>query len=200
MFAWISGTVKNTLEDRLVIETGGIGYELYLPQKYIPEQVLESQAEFHLYTHVREDQITLFAFPELLEKELFLLLMKVSGIGAKTALGIVSNFSPQNLIAAISHRDVASLQAVKGIGKKAAEKITLELHDKMSAFELNASTQATRQNATPNSGRHDLISALINLGYKKPQVDRALETLEISEDSAFDQSLRQALQVLGSAS
>ncbi|MEZ4704548.1 MAG: Holliday junction branch migration protein RuvA [Bdellovibrionota bacterium] len=200
MIGWIRGRVLQVLEDRLILETSGVGYELFLTQGLLASQVVESEQSFYVYTHVREDQLILFGFPSLVEKEIFLLLMKVSGIGAKTALSLLSSFPSSELIGVIQSKDTKRLTQVKGIGKKAAEKIVIELQDKVQHFPVSSKNTADgHSQGAATHLRNDITSALINLGYKKPVVETAMDKLQFEETISFDQALKESLKMLGNA-
>ncbi len=195
MIAWIKGTVKDRFEDRVILDQGGIGYEVQLSILTASTVNAGDERQVYIYTYVREDILSLFGFATWNERELFLQLIKVSGIGARTAMGILSALEPGLIVQAIVHKDVATLQSVKGIGRKAAEKIVLELSDRMKEFQLASKIHmATSRIPHPHE---DVVSALINLGYKKPAAEMALAKIDLPEAAGFDQILRETLKVLG---
>jgi Holliday junction DNA helicase RuvA len=144
---------------------------------------------------VREDALALYGFATMLELQLFERLMTVSGIGPKLALAVLSGIEPDNLVAAVRNGDVARLTAIPGIGKKTAERIGLELKDKMTGF-LPAEGAAPVVSGS-ESLKADVLSALVNLGYHRPLAERALEAaLKAPGDKTVEQTLRQALREL----
>ncbi|MCB0272864.1 MAG: Holliday junction branch migration protein RuvA [Bdellovibrionales bacterium] len=192
MIGWIQGNIIDKREDAVVINVQGVGYDIFCARA-LTENVSEGQTvSLHIYTHVREDVLSLFGFETKLEKELFLQLIKVSGVGAKTALSILSTYKSEQLISMIGAKDTKSLCAIKGIGKKAAEKIILELADKMKTFsiELQISTR------TISSPHDDLVSALVNLGYKQNIVEQTIATLAFEETIGFDIKFKETLKHL----
>ena len=195
MIAWLTGTVKDQFEDRIILDQNGIGYEIQLPARIASSVQPGEKREMYIYTYVREDALSLFGFSSWSERELFLQLIKVSGVGAKTALVMLSQLEPSAIIQAIVQKNVSLLQSVKGIGKKAAEKIVVELSDRMSNFQ----SLSVAGEAAPPSEQEDLISALMNLGYKRPAVEHALSKIDLPEPFNFDFVLKESLKVLGSS-
>lgn len=197
MIAWIKGTVKDRFEDRVILDQNGIGYEIQLPTRIASAPMgIGEEKEFYIYTYVREDVLSLFGFSSWNEREIFLQLIKVSGVGAKTALTMLSSLDPSVLVNAIVNRDLATLQSVKGIGKKAAEKIAIELSDRMKQFQLQGKVHAATLMPVPMP-HQDLISALINLGYKRPMAEMAISQIDLPETASFDQMLKESLKFLG---
>ena len=197
MIAWIKGVVKDRFEDRVILDQNGIGYEIHLPTRVASAPMgLGEEKEFYIYTYVREDVLSLFGFTSWNEREVFLQLIKVSGVGAKTALAILSSLEPGILVNAIVNKDVKTLQSVKGIGKKAAEKIVIELADRMKQFQTLSKIHTATVMAV--AGPHeDLISALMNLGYKRPAIELALSQIDLPDTASFDQLLKESLKMLG---
>lgn len=197
MIAWLKGTVKDRFEDRIILDQGGVGYEVQLPQRLTSQSiVVGEEKEFYIYTYVREDVLSLFGFSSWNERELFLLLIKVSGIGAKTAMAILSNLEPSTIVQAIIQKNISTLQSIKSIGRKAAEKICIELSDRMKEFQLLSKTHSTSATIV-QTPHHDVISALMNLGYKRPVVEHALSKIDLPEQASFDQILKESLKMLG---
>ena len=196
MIAWIKGKVRDTFQDGVILDQNGVGYEVHLPTRIAAQQLANGEEkEFYIYTHVREDALSLFGFSSWQEREIFLQLLKVSGIGAKTALAILSNIDPPALVRAIVQKDVKTLQSVKGIGKKAAEKIVIELADRMKEFQLIGKVHSTEPIQT--SAHEDVISALLNLGYKRPVVEHTLSKIDLTHNPSFDQIFKESLKMLG---
>jgi len=155
-----------------------------------------SDITLRIHTHVREDALALYGFATVRELQLFERLIGVSGIGPKLALAVLSGIEPNELIAAVRLGDVARLTAIPGVGKKTAERIGLELKDKMGAF-LPADGAAAAPAAAGESLRTDVLSALINLGYHRPLAERAVDAVtKKSTGGSFEQTLKSALREL----
>lgn len=197
MIAHIKGLLQTKSTNAIVIDNGGIGYEVITPLSTfyaLPEEGHE--VSLHVYTHVREDAFILFGFMTELEKKIFKLLITVSGIGPKLAINILSGIGPDELLAAISSGDIAKLQSIPGIGKKTAERMALELKDKAAKItgdlELPASMAAMRADKTILS---DALSALVNLGYPSKAassaVDKACSNMkEVTLEGVIKEALR----------
>jgi Holliday junction DNA helicase RuvA len=144
-----------------------------------------------VHTHVREDALMLYGFASALEQLVFERLIAVSGIGPKLALSVLSGLAPEELVQAIARADVARLTSIPGIGKKTAERIVLELKDRLAAVATAGTVMA------PAGPREDLVSALLNLGYHRPLAEKAVDrTLQDGADRGFEPLLRAALKVL----
>jgi len=195
MIGFLKGILMDVYDGQAIVEVSGVGYQVFLPQHL--NQGVGNAVELFIYTHVREDALMLFGFSTKLEKKVFQQLLKVSGIGAKTALQIVSQFSADVLISIISTKDSKTLCSVKGIGKKAAEKIILELsgtiHKIAGMSELDAKMSVS--NVAP-AHAHELISALTNLGYKRFDIDRVVNQIDFDRHANFDQQFKESLKHL----
>lgn len=192
MIARLSGTVLEKHPMRVVLDVGGVGYDVHVPLSSF-SAIGEAGAALTLriHTHVREDALLLFGFASTLEQALFERLIAVSGIGPKLALSVLSGLAPNELVQAISGSDVARLTSIPGIGRKTAERIVLELKDK-----VGPGTPAGVA-AGPAGPREDLVSALINLGYHRPMAEKAVDrALAEAPDARFEQALRGALKAL----
>ncbi len=197
MIALLRGTLLEKNPSRLIVDVGGVGYDVQVPLSTF--YVLgEAGAEvlLRIYTHVREEVIALYGFATPLEQQLFERLIGISGIGPKLALAVLSGIEPVDLIKAIRLQDVARLTAIPGIGKKTAERIGLELKDRLPA-ELQSAGLAARTEAAEDQLRGDLLSALLNLGYKRAVAEQAIErTLRNSADTSFERALKEVLRSL----
>ena len=193
MIAHLRGKMLVKHPNRIVLETGGVGYEVTISVPTFSELPANgSEVSLHIYTHVREDVIALYGFLHPAEKELFEKLMTVSGIGAKLAITILSGMAADAMVGAIRSNDVARLTKIPGIGKKTAERMVLELRDKLPVKE-----PATSGPAATNPLEEDVVSALVNLGYQAPAAQKALASLNrIGKAKSFDSVFRQALAVL----
>jgi holliday junction DNA helicase RuvA len=186
MIATLKGNVLLTGTDRAVIDVNGVGYEVFLSTDGVarlPE--CNSPVFLYIHTHVREDAIVLFGFQELEEKELFLILNTVSGIGPKLGLAILSGMRVAELCRAIVGEDIVRLTTLQGVGKRTAERICVELKDKVGHLQGSApergdgAGKAPSQILAASSGAvADTLSALINLGYPDPVARQALTTVK----------------------
>ena len=205
MIASLRGTLLAKYADRVIVEVAGVGYEAFLATDAVARLADEGQEVFlHIYTNVREDALTLFGFLELEEKELFLVLRTVSGIGPKVALAILSGMRVQDLCGAIVEGDIKRLVTLPGVGKKTAERICVELKDKVSSF-LRTSVSVTTdtvKNVVSDSLLADALSALTNLGYSDPVARDALAHVKnrVSADATTELTveylIREGLRVL----
>lgn len=182
MIATLSGKVLIIQGDRIVLDVSGVGYEVFLTTETlsrIPEK--GNEAFLHIHTQVREDAITLFGFLEEGEKEMFLTLKSVSGIGPKLALGVLSGIKVVELCRAISEGDVKRLTTLQGIGKKTAERLCVELKDKVASVsgESDAADSSVINTVSGASSTvSDTLSALTNLGYPDPVARQALSAVK----------------------
>ena len=162
--------------DRAVVECGGVGYDVAISVTTFTALPSEgAEAALHIYTHVREDQMALFGFAETTEKRLFEKLLTISGIGPKLAITVLSGISADRLVAAIRGQDHATLTRIPGIGKKTAERVVLELKDKLDDMAVAAAAPVGGVAAGPAGD--DVLSAMVNLGYPRPVAQRAIETV-----------------------
>jgi Holliday junction DNA helicase RuvA len=179
----------------LIVEVSGVGYDVHVPLStfYVAADVGGEMA-LRIHTHVREDQLALYGFATELELAMFERLIAVSGIGPKLALAVLSGIEPRDLAGAIERSDLARLTAIPGVGKKTAERICVELRDRLpKAIEAAPASPA-------DSMRDDLVSALLNLGYHRQTIDKTLDKLLAARsDQKFAQALRSALKELSRA-
>ncbi len=171
MIASLTGTVQHIAVDRVVIDVNGVGYEVFLSGtglSRLPE--VGKELFLHIHTNVREDAIVLFGFQEQSEKEMFLTLKTVSGIGPKLSLAILSGMETGDLCQAIVNGDVKSLTTISGVGKKTAERICVELKDKVAGLQTGAVAESFAVAADESSSVADALSALVNLGYSEQMV------------------------------
>lgn len=185
MIAALKGNVLLTAPDRVVIDVGGVGYEVFLSTDGVarlPER--NSPVFLHIHTHVREDAIILYGFWELEEKELFLILNTVSGIGPKLGLAILSGMRVAELCQAIVGEDIARLTTLQGVGKRTAERICVELKDKVGHLQgtitgrEDGAGKATAMPLAASGAVADTLSALVNLGYPDPVARQALTAVK----------------------
>jgi holliday junction DNA helicase RuvA len=198
MIALLRGTLADKNPNRLIVEAGGVGYDVQVPLStfYVlgePGTVVT----LRIHTHVREDVIALYGFATPLELTLFERLIGINGIGPKLALAVLSGIEPADFIKAIRTQDVARLTAIPGIGKKTAERIGLELKDRLPTA-LSPVGQESPIVAGPEEQLHeDLLSALLNLGYQRAVAEKAIDAvLRRSASAGFESSLREVLRGL----
>jgi len=202
MIAYLSGKLLSKQANTVIIDVGGIGYEVTIPlSTFYDLEETDSAVSLRIYTHVREDTLQLFGFKTARERELFLQLITVSGIGPKLGITLLSGMSADDLIGAIRTNNLARLNSVPGIGKKTAERLVIELRDKiikLSSPELEEDF-ASKQEAEPASDAvyNDALSALVNLGYQKAVAEKALKSA-VQEGTAntVQALLRKSLQLL----
>ena len=197
MIALLNGKLVGKQPNRLIVDVHGVGYEVHVPLSTfygLPEP--GGDVSLRIHTHVREDTLALFGFASLLELQIFELLIAISGIGPRLALAVLSGIDSRDLVRAVQMGDVARLTAIPGIGKKTAERIVLELNDRLPA-PLSAEIQADGSAAPDGNLRPDLISALLNLGYHRPLAEKAVDaSLKAPGPTTFERRLKQALREL----
>jgi holliday junction DNA helicase RuvA len=196
MIAFLRGRVLDKQPNRLIVDIGGVGYDVQVPLSTFYE-VGEEGAEVTLrvYTHVREDALQLYGFLTDLERQMFERLIGISGIGPKLAIAVLSGLDSRDLILAIQRADVARLTGIPGIGKKTAERIVLELKDRLAQLAAPVAAEVVGGATGSDRLREDLLSALQNLGYHRPQAEKAIDAaLKTSADASFEQALRGALR------
>jgi Holliday junction DNA helicase RuvA len=198
MIAHLRGKLLSKHPNQVVVETGGVGYEVNISVPTFSDLPANgSEVALHIHTHVREDVIALYGFLHPAEKQLFEKLMTVSGIGAKLAITILSGMAADEMAAAIRSNDVARLTRIPGIGKKTAERMVLELRDKLPAV---AGTSAPVPLLNPME--EDVLSALVNLGYQRAAAEKALANVvshgaaKGGKTASFDAMFREALVAL----
>lgn len=193
MIGRLTGRLAEKSPDRVLLDVGGVGYLVSIPLSTfydLPET--ESPTSLWIHTHVREDTLALYGFLTEKERSLFLLLLTVAGIGPRVALTVLSGMPPSELVDALRQQDVRRLMAVPGVGKKTAERMVLELAEKVQRF-----SQAPAAQAPPHVAAEDVISALVNLGYRRGEAERAVEAINRSGVPAeFAEYLKQALRKL----
>lgn len=197
MIALITGQIAYKSIDHVIVDVGGVGYRVAIPLSTFYPLPDQGTIRLHIYTHVREEAIQLYGFLTTAEKELFILLLSVSGVGPKLALNILSHASAADLRDSLASGDLKRLSALPGIGKKTAERLVLELKEKV--VKLSGHTPATTIETSTirmQDTVEDALSALINLGYKELQARKALDTLEIAPNTPLEQILKNALKLL----
>ncbi len=196
MIALLTGRIAYKSPDHIILDVNGVGYRVLIPFSTYYELPEEGLVSLHIHTNVREDAIQLFGFRTRLEKSFFQMLISVTGIGPKMARDILSNIQPAALSHALSQGDIHKLSAIPGIGKKTAERLILELKDKVGKLEIPDTLQTGSREIPAGDVVDDVVSALLNLGYKEPQVRKALGGLDASGGGGVEELLKQALKML----
>lgn len=191
MIAHLRGKLISKHPNQAIVEAAGVGYEVNITVPTFSElPALGAEVALFVHTHVREDALSLYGFLRAEEKQLFEKLISVSGIGPRLAITILSGMQADAAVAAIKGNNVAALTRTPGIGKKTAERMVLELRDKLEAFGVPAAAAA----ASPV--QEDVLSALVNLGYNRALAERALARLGNTSAETFDGLFRKALAAL----
>jgi Holliday junction DNA helicase RuvA len=197
MIAFLRGRVHEKQPTRVLVDVNGVGYEVFIPLSTFYDVGDEgTEIALRIHTHVREDALQLFGFLTLLERQMFERLIAVSGIGPKLAIAVLSGLETRDLVAAVQRGDVARLTTIPGVGKKTAERIVLEVKDRLSQIVLPASPDV-KPAAGADRLRGDLLSALQNLGYHRPDAERAADAvLRDAPDRSLESALKDALRHL----
>jgi Holliday junction DNA helicase RuvA len=192
MIATLTGRLKVRESGRLVVETAGVGYEVFIPlATYYRMPPIGAAVELEIRQVVREDALTLFGFATAGEKHAFDLLMRVQHVGPKLALAVLSVLSPDELVAAVTHEDVNRIDAVPGVGPKVAERVVRELRDRISELKLVAPAHGTVEASSNGAGTlvDDAVSALVNLGYKPAEARRAVDSVGAANTATMSDGL-----------
>ena len=197
MIAHLKGKLIYKSPDHSIVDVNGIGYKVFAPLStyYVLPKIGES-VTFRIHTRVREDELKLFGFLTEEEQAIFEKLITINKVGPKLALGILSGMSPANLLTAVMNNDAARLSAIPGVGKKTAERLTLEMKDKLSDLTFGMEHQPDAE--SPGGSYEDALSALVNLGYKKPQAEKSLKSAynKIGKDSSLEDLIKESLNNL----
>lgn len=202
MIAHLSGTLLSKQATSVILDVAGVGYEVTIPLSTFYElEETGAPVQLRIYTHVREDTLQLFGFKTARERELFLKIISVSGIGPKLGITLLSGMSADEMIASIRTNNLARLTLIPGIGRKTAERLVVELREKVASLssaeleeELGLKTEAPAQ-ITEDSVRSDALSALLNLGYQRSSAEKAIDSAlgeegELTVESVLRRSLR----------
>lgn len=199
MIGQLRGQLLKKKPNLLLVEVHGIGYEVHIPlTSYYDLPQEGSDVVLQVHTHVREDALSLFGFGTQREKEFFLKLVSISGIGPKLAIGIMSGARVEELAHAIATGDIAKLTTIPGVGRKTAERVVLELKNQIAGFLLKQPQESGAPAGALDGLQQDVLSALVNLGYPKPGAEKALsQVLRSGEyESNFEDLLRSTLRRL----
>lgn len=196
MIAHLSGKLLSKQPNQVIVDVNGVGYEVHVPLSTFYEiGEIGNPVQLRIYTHVREDTIALFGFKSTKEKVMFEQVTSISGIGPKLGITILSGMPVDELVAAIRQSNLARLTSIPGIGKKTAERLVVELRDKLAKTVPTGEQTAVQSVSQP---QEDVISALVNLGYAKPSAEKAVQAVVSSSktEPAFEELLRTALRQL----
>jgi holliday junction DNA helicase RuvA len=204
MIAHLSGKLLVKQATSVILDVGGVGYEVTIPvSTFFDMEEPGAQIQLRIYTHVREDALQLFGFRTARERELFTLLISVSGIGPKSGVAMLSGMSADEIIAAIRTNNLARLTSIPGVGRKTAERVVIELRDKMAALtspalEEELAARAERGGApSEDTLREDALSALINLGYQRAAAEKAVaHAMQEGGELSVELILRRSLRTL----
>jgi holliday junction DNA helicase RuvA len=200
MIAFLSGKLLEKQTNTAIVDVGGVGYEVSIPLSTFYELGdVGSDVSLRIYTHVREDAIQLFGFKTLRERDLYLRLISVQGIGAKSGITMLSGMSADEIIMAIRTNDLARLTSIPGVGQKTAERLVIELRDKVGELSGDGSVlDAASRTALPADAMfEDALSALVNLGYQRNAAEKALnQAAQEGTEISVQKLLRRSLQIL----
>ncbi len=191
MFEFIKGRVSDCFIDRVIIEVNGIGYKVYSTTNSIAELKQGQIATVYTYFSVREDEINLYGFTHKDELDMFKMLISVSRIGPKLAIAILSTYSPFRLAKYIVNKDINNIIKTPGVGKKTAERIILELRDKVKHYDIKIDDE----NADIFENSYEVVDALVALGYNKQEAENALYAVDIA-DVSIEEGIKKALKIL----
>jgi Holliday junction DNA helicase RuvA len=197
MIGFLRGRIADKQPNTLIVDVQGVGYEVHVPlSTFYDVGDVGADVTLRVYTHVREDALQLYGFLTELERQLFERLIGVSGIGPRLAISVLSGMDPRDVLTAVQRGDVARLTGIPGIGKKTSERIVLELRDRLAQLAGGAPADTAPANGADRL-RGDLLSALQNLGYHRPQAEKAVDvSLHNMADATFEQALKAALREL----
>ena len=196
MFAYIKGSLEQKSNNYVVIDVGGIGYKIFMATKAIETLgEIGKVVKVHTHYYVREDNISLYGFNTNEELRMFELLLQVSGIGAKSAIAMLSEISPSSFALAVISDDISQLVKIPGIGKKTAARIVLELKDKLKTEESITKTEEVKLSITNEEETSEAIAALQVLGYTKREIEKALENVD-TKNLQLEEIIKQGLKNL----
>ena len=198
MIAFLRGRILDKQPNLLIVDVQGVGYEVHVPlSTYYHVGEAGTDVALRIYTHVREEAFHLYGFLTTIEQQLFGRLIAISGIGPKLAVAVLSGIEPRDLIGAVQRSDIARLTGIPGVGRKTAERIVLELKDRLTQLAVPASGEEPIAVAAGERLRDDVLSALQNLGYHRPLAERAVDsTLSSATTPGFEDALKAALREL----
>jgi Holliday junction DNA helicase RuvA len=206
MIAHLSGTLLSKNPNSVIVDVSGVGYEVNIPVSTFYElEETGTNVKLRIYTHVKEDALQLYGFKTLRERELFINFISVSGIGPKLGIALLSGMSADELIASIKTNNLARLTLIPGVGKKTAERLIVDLREKMTALSTSQTGEETgarpeaAEASTEDSVRTQALSGLMNLGYQRSAAEKAIDAaLSEGGDVSVESVLKRSLRKLGS--
>lgn len=190
MIGWLAGKLIATDKDRLIVDVGGVGYQVFPSAGVVRNKVkIGEEIRLFVYTHVREDQLALFGFSNLEEKQMFELLLSVSGVGPKSAMAVLARGNPNEIREAVANADVEFFQSVSGLGKKTAQRIIIDLKSKLGDLE-ELDLQGKNEPAAK-----ELITALKSMGFSSDEARAAVKRVDL--ELPLDKQIRSALKEVG---
>ena len=199
MIAHVQGRLVTKKVERIIVDVQGVGYQVFVPlSTYYTLPELEARVTLLTTMYVREDVLRLYGFATQEEQDLFELLVSVSSIGPRLALNMLSSLAASDLRQAIAQADLAQLQSIPGVGRKTAERVILELKDKVALIDMSAAGQSPTPVSADDRLLGDVISALLNLGYKRGEAEKAVQAVRLQQDgeAVLETLLKDALRLL----
>ena len=198
MIAFLRGRVLDKQPNLIIVDVKGVGYEVHVPlSTYYDVGDAGADVALRIYTHVREEAFHLYGFLTTIEQQLFERLIAISGIGPKLAVAVLSGIEPRDLIGAVQRGDIARLTGIPGVGRKTAERMILELKDRLAQLDVTAGAGERVPAAPGERLRDDVLSALQNLGYHRPLAEKAVDSmLSSTSEPSFEQALKATLREL----
>ena len=198
MIAHLKGQLTYKSPEHTIVDVNGVGYLVFTPlSTYYALPSIGQTVSLKVHTRVREDEFKLFGFLTEEEQTIFQKLITINKVGPRLALGILSGMSPKDLLSAVMNNDYAKLSTIPGVGKKTAERLTMEMKDKLAdmTLEMDCSTDYI---PTKQGFYDDALSALLNLGYKKPEAEKALKTIysQNGKDAGLEEIIKESLNIL----
>jgi Holliday junction DNA helicase RuvA len=198
MIAHLKGQLTYKSPEHTIVDVNGVGYLVFTPlSTYYALPSIGQTVSLKVHTRVREDEFKLFGFLTEEEQTIFQKLITINKVGPRLALGILSGMSPKDLLSAVMNNDYAKLSTIPGVGKKTAERLTMEMKDKLADMTLEMD-RSTDYIPTKQGFYDDALSALLNLGYKKPEAEKALKTIysQNGKDAGLEEIIKESLNIL----
>ena len=198
MIAHLKGQLTYKSPEHTIVDVNGVGYLVFTPlSTYYALPTIGQIVSLKVHTRVREDEFKLFGFLTEEEQTIFQKLITINKVGPRLALAILSGMSPKDLLSAVMNNDYAKLSTIPGVGKKTAERLTMEMKDKLADMTLEMD-RSTDYIPTKQGFYDDALSALLNLGYKKPEAEKALKTIysQNGKDAGLEEIIKESLNIL----
>ena len=197
MISFVEGKIEYIYQDRVIINQNGIGFEIYVPQKMISVLNINDEIRVYTYMSVKEDSISLFGFNSIDEREIYLKLITVNGVGPKNALAIIDNLGIDRLLNAIIKNDSKTIKTVPGIGDKLSKVICIDMASKINKLDIEVDTRKLENDDNISSLKNEVLSALLQLGYQKKIAEDMIKKVDLKEyddDLTSDKLLELALK------